>query len=151
MIARLPVFSTLRADRHEGDGRTASAAAVLIDATIIRGVLLPATMKLLGEWNWYLPRWLNWLPELKHETETGPGPVAIPRSRPLVLQHPLEWTGPPSTRAGPRLGPLARTLAPKGPLAQLVEQGTLIPRSLVRVQHGPPKSPAKRRDLCCLI
>jgi len=38
------------------------AAAILIDATIIRGVLLPATMKLLGKWNWYLPRWLQWLP-----------------------------------------------------------------------------------------
>jgi uncharacterized membrane protein YdfJ with MMPL/SSD domain len=43
------------------------AAAILIDATIIRGVLLPATMKLLGRWNWYLPRWLQWLPELDHE------------------------------------------------------------------------------------
>ncbi|HVD11192.1 MAG TPA: MMPL family transporter [Gaiellaceae bacterium] len=43
------------------------AAAVLIDATLIRGVLLPATMKLLGEWNWYLPRRLNWLPRLAHE------------------------------------------------------------------------------------
>jgi uncharacterized membrane protein YdfJ with MMPL/SSD domain len=38
------------------------AAAILIDATIVRAVLLPATMKLLGEWNWYLPRWLEWLP-----------------------------------------------------------------------------------------
>ena len=36
--------------------------AVLIDATVIRTVLLPATMKLLGDWNWYLPRWLGWLP-----------------------------------------------------------------------------------------
>jgi uncharacterized membrane protein YdfJ with MMPL/SSD domain len=43
------------------------AAAVLIDATIVRGVLLPATMKLLGEWNWYLPRWLSWLPKIKLE------------------------------------------------------------------------------------
>ncbi|MEU6407760.1 MMPL family transporter [Microbispora sp. NPDC046933] len=42
------------------------AAAVLIDATIVRAVLLPATMKLLGDWNWYLPRWLNWLPRLSH-------------------------------------------------------------------------------------
>jgi uncharacterized membrane protein YdfJ with MMPL/SSD domain len=40
------------------------AAAVLIDATIIRGVLLPATMKVLGDWNWYLPRPLRWLPRL---------------------------------------------------------------------------------------
>ena len=36
--------------------------AVLIDATIVRGVLLPATMKLLGDRNWYLPGWLKWLP-----------------------------------------------------------------------------------------
>jgi putative drug exporter of the RND superfamily len=43
------------------------AAAVLIDATIVRAVLLPATMKLLGEKNWYLPRWLEWLPRLEHE------------------------------------------------------------------------------------
>jgi RND superfamily putative drug exporter len=42
------------------------AAAVLIDATIVRAVLLPATMKLLGERNWYLPRWLEWLPRLDH-------------------------------------------------------------------------------------
>jgi uncharacterized membrane protein YdfJ with MMPL/SSD domain len=41
------------------------AAAVLIDATIVRAVLLPATMKLLGDWNWYLPDWLNWLPTLE--------------------------------------------------------------------------------------
>jgi uncharacterized membrane protein YdfJ with MMPL/SSD domain len=38
------------------------AAAILIDATIVRGVLLPASMKLLGEWNWYVPSWLQWLP-----------------------------------------------------------------------------------------
>jgi RND superfamily putative drug exporter len=38
------------------------AAAVLIDATIVRAVLLPATMKLLGDWNWYLPRALQRLP-----------------------------------------------------------------------------------------
>jgi uncharacterized membrane protein YdfJ with MMPL/SSD domain len=41
------------------------AVAVLLDATLIRGVLLPATMKMLGEWNWYLPRWLGWLPRVR--------------------------------------------------------------------------------------
>jgi len=50
------------------------AAAVLIDATLIRAVLLPATMKLLGDRNWYLPRWLEWLPNLEHE----PAPKATP-------------------------------------------------------------------------
>ena len=37
--------------------------SVLIDATVVRSVLLPATMKLLGDWNWYLPKWLDWLPK----------------------------------------------------------------------------------------
>jgi len=49
------------------------AAAVLIDATIVRAVLLPATMKLLGDANWYLPKWLEWLPRLDHE----PQPVEL--------------------------------------------------------------------------
>jgi RND superfamily putative drug exporter len=50
------------------------AAAVLIDATLVRAVLLPATMKLLGDRNWYLPSWLDWLPRLEHE----PAPAAPP-------------------------------------------------------------------------
>jgi uncharacterized membrane protein YdfJ with MMPL/SSD domain len=49
------------------------ALAVLIDATIVRAVLLPATMKLLGDRNWYLPSWLGWLPKLEHGSEA---PVA---------------------------------------------------------------------------
>ena len=55
------------------------ATAVLIDATIVRAVLLPASMKLLGEWNWYLPNWLSWLPRLDH----GAGSV-----RPLTTPIP---------------------------------------------------------------
>ena len=47
------------------------ATAILIDATLIRGVLLPATMTLLGERNWYLPRQLRWLPKFEHETAPG--------------------------------------------------------------------------------
>ncbi len=50
------------------------AAAILIDATIVRAVLLPATMKLLGKWNWYLPTWLEWLPTLEHERSPDPAP-----------------------------------------------------------------------------
>ena len=52
------------------------AAAILIDATIVRAVLLPASMKLLGEWNWYLPSWLEWLPRLDHGESTAP--VVLP-------------------------------------------------------------------------
>jgi RND superfamily putative drug exporter len=43
------------------------AAALLIDATIIRSVVLPSAMKLLGKWNWYLPSWLGWLPRFSVE------------------------------------------------------------------------------------
>jgi uncharacterized membrane protein YdfJ with MMPL/SSD domain len=54
------------------------AAAVLIDATLIRAVLLPATMKLLGDRNWYLPKWLEWLPHLEHDE--APEAPALPRA-----------------------------------------------------------------------
>jgi uncharacterized membrane protein YdfJ with MMPL/SSD domain len=47
------------------------AAALLIDATIIRSVVLPSAMKLLGNWNWYLPSWLQWLPRLQVEGSTA--------------------------------------------------------------------------------
>ena len=49
------------------------AIALLIDATVIRSVILPSAMKLLGRWNWYLPRWLEWLPRLDAE---GPQPTS---------------------------------------------------------------------------
>jgi len=56
------------------------AVAVLIDATLVRAVLLPATMTLLGERNWYLPSWLGWLPRLEHDAdapvEAKPAPAA---------------------------------------------------------------------------
>jgi uncharacterized membrane protein YdfJ with MMPL/SSD domain len=62
------------------------AVAVLLDATVIRGVLLPATMKLLGERNWYLPRWLEWLPRTQidpSEPEPEPTPHAPELRRPV--------------------------------------------------------------------
>jgi uncharacterized membrane protein YdfJ with MMPL/SSD domain len=52
------------------------AVAVLIDATIVRAVLLPSAMKLLGEWNWYLPSWLEWLPTLSPEGSPEEAPEA---------------------------------------------------------------------------
>ena len=60
------------------------AVAVLIDATLVRAVLLPATMKLLGSANWYLPRWLEWLPRLEHERSVEPSS----RQRPSPLVEP---------------------------------------------------------------
>lgn len=47
--------------------------AVILDATIIRSVIVPASMAVLGSANWYLPRWLEWLPELRIEGDLEPG------------------------------------------------------------------------------
>jgi putative drug exporter of the RND superfamily len=68
MVGAFGIFATLPFLDFKEMG-IGLAAAVLIDATIVRAVLLPATMKLLGEWNWYLPRWLSWLPKLEHADE----------------------------------------------------------------------------------
>jgi uncharacterized membrane protein YdfJ with MMPL/SSD domain len=70
------------------------AVAVLIDATIIRGVMLPAAMKLLGDWNWYLPSWLEWLPHLGGEGDLPPGGEAPPSA------------GGPGQSEAPRPAPL---------------------------------------------
>ena len=70
MVAVFAIFATLSlVDLQEfGIGL---AAAVLIDATLIRGIVLPASMKLLGRWNWYMPSKLNWLPSLSEPTLEG--------------------------------------------------------------------------------
>jgi uncharacterized membrane protein YdfJ with MMPL/SSD domain len=72
MVAVFAVFATLSTVEFKQMG-VGLAAAVLIDATIIRGVLLPATMKLLGDWNWYLPKQLAWLPQVGGEAGIGVG------------------------------------------------------------------------------
>src|SRR5262245_29337189 len=75
MVFVFSIFGTLSLVMMKQFG-VGLAAAVLIDATIVRGVLLPATMKLLGEWNWYLPRWLGWLPRLRSEDSISAEPAA---------------------------------------------------------------------------
>jgi uncharacterized membrane protein YdfJ with MMPL/SSD domain len=66
MISVFAIFATLSLLMFKQLG-VGLGVAVLIDATLIRAVLLPATMKLLGDWNWYLPTWLEWLPRVSHE------------------------------------------------------------------------------------
>jgi uncharacterized membrane protein YdfJ with MMPL/SSD domain len=70
MVCVFAVFGTLSVPFFKQFG-VGLSAAILIDATIVRAVLLPATMKLLGTWNWYLPAWLEWLPRLQ-AAETQP-------------------------------------------------------------------------------
>ncbi|MER6490627.1 MMPL family transporter [Streptomyces griseorubiginosus] len=78
MVAVFAIFGTLSMQSMKQMG-VGLAAAVLIDATIIRGVLLPAVMALLGERNWYLPKWLNRLPDLTHDESADA--VAAPAAR----------------------------------------------------------------------
>ena len=70
MVSVFAIFATLSMLFFKQFG-VGLATAVLLDATIIRGVLLPATMILLGDWNWYLPRWLDWLPHVEPEESTA--------------------------------------------------------------------------------
>ncbi|HEX2468702.1 MAG TPA: MMPL family transporter [Solirubrobacterales bacterium] len=74
MIAVFAIFATLSSVEFKQFG-VGLAVAVLIDATIIRGVLLPAAMKLLGDWNWYLPRSLGWLPRFSRDSKAEPEPA----------------------------------------------------------------------------
>jgi RND superfamily putative drug exporter len=71
MVAVFAIFATLSSLEFKQMG-VGLAAAILIDATIVRAVLLPATMKLLGDWNWYLPSGLRWLPALRHDAAPEP-------------------------------------------------------------------------------
>jgi putative drug exporter of the RND superfamily len=75
MVGVFSIFATLSTLDIKQMG-VGLAVAVLLDATIVRAVLLPATMKLLGRWNWYLPHSLRWLPRL-HRDET---PVTAPEA-----------------------------------------------------------------------
>ncbi|MFE2430634.1 MMPL family transporter [Streptomyces sp. NPDC059373] len=79
MVAVFAIFGTLSMQSMKQMG-VGLAAAVLIDATVIRGVLLPAVMALLGERNWFLPSWLRWLPDMTHdEVVAAPArPAAAP-------------------------------------------------------------------------
>ncbi|MEV0555668.1 MMPL family transporter [Streptomyces sp. NPDC050597] len=84
MVAVFAIFGTLSMQSMKQMG-VGLAAAVLIDATIIRGVLLPAVMAMLGERNWYFPKWLNRLPDLSHdespEAAASPPPPAVEGER----------------------------------------------------------------------
>ena len=57
------------------------AVAVILDATVIRMVLVPASMELFGDWNWYLPSWLEWLPKIHIEGVHTAAPAAVPAAQ----------------------------------------------------------------------
>jgi uncharacterized membrane protein YdfJ with MMPL/SSD domain len=71
MVGVFSIFATLSLIEFKQMG-VGLAVAILLDATLVRAVLLPAAMKLLGERNWYLPRQLSWLPKFQHESAPEP-------------------------------------------------------------------------------
>jgi uncharacterized membrane protein YdfJ with MMPL/SSD domain len=75
MVAVFALFASLSLIMMQQMG-FGLAVAVLIDATVVRAVLVPSTMKLLGEWNWYMPDWLRWVPSLAPEGESPRPPRA---------------------------------------------------------------------------
>jgi len=93
MVAVFAIFATLDEITFKMLG-VGLAVAVLLDATIVRAVLLPAVMKLLGDWNWYLPAWLDWIPRITAEPTAAPAP---------------------SPAAGPAFEAAARTTQPARP------------------------------------
>jgi uncharacterized membrane protein YdfJ with MMPL/SSD domain len=86
MVGAFAIFATLGMIDFKMMG-VGLAVAVLIDATIVRAILLPATMKLLGDWNWYLPRWLEWLPRLNHQSPPPPPPTSTPEPEARLPVH----------------------------------------------------------------
>ena len=76
MVGVFSIFATLTQIELKQLG-VGLGAAILIDVTLVRAILLPATMKALGDWNWYLPRWLEWLPPISH-AETEPHGESLP-------------------------------------------------------------------------
>jgi RND superfamily putative drug exporter len=100
MVAVFAIFATLDMIDFKMMG-VGLATAVLIDATIVRAVLVPSAMQLLGERNWYLPSWLAWLPRITTEPEpvaaavpaggaqAAPRPTARPREKPPAARPPI--------------------------------------------------------------
>lgn len=84
MVAVFAIFGTLSMQSMKQMG-VGLAFAVLIDATVIRGVLLPAVMTLLGERNWYLPRWMRRMPDLTHDESVLPLPPVAESRPPLPV------------------------------------------------------------------
>ena len=95
MVVVFSVFVTMKLSIVQQMG-LGLAVAVFVDATVIRSILLPAVMRLLGDWNWYLPSFLAWLPRVTIEAE----PDDVPPTEPVAPAPHDGWHLPTPTRAG---------------------------------------------------
>jgi len=98
MVAVFSIFATLSALAFKQFG-VALAVAILVDATIVRGVLLPSAMTLLGPRNWYLPRRLEWLPHMESAMieNAAPSGSLSTATRPTGVSNAGTATRPPSS------------------------------------------------------
>ena len=87
MVAVFAVFATLSMTTFKQLG-VGLAVAILLDATVVRAVLLPSVLSVLGDRTWWLPRWLSWLPD-----HTTPVPVLVP-------EQPVEVGASSGARSG---------------------------------------------------
>jgi RND superfamily putative drug exporter len=99
MVAVFAVFGTLSMQDFKQLG-VGLAVAIALDATLIRVVLLPSLMALLGDRNWYLPRWLSWLPRIPH----GAAELPAPADRPAPAAVPVPAGSVTSSDSGPYRG-----------------------------------------------
>ena len=126
------------------------AVAVLLDATLIRTILVPAAMKLLGRWNWYLPSWLEWLPHLSIEgapaapaDEHSGGPGGLP-SRPPGRDRRLDAGEHAAPRRSER-GRRRRSGSAGGARSVLRRPGSVPPERPARTPGRAPRASARRR------
>ncbi|HVU75931.1 MAG TPA: MMPL family transporter [Gaiellaceae bacterium] len=96
MVAVFAIFATLSLLQFKQLG-FGLAVAIAVDATIVRAVLLPATMKLLGPWNWYLPRWLEWLPNGEDAEIVREDEERAARRGAWTISPPVPAAGAPAT------------------------------------------------------
>ena len=146
MIAVFAIFATLSALEFKQVG-VGLSVAVLLDATIVRGVLLPSVMKLMGKWNWYLPKSLDWLPRVTPERH---GPASGARNRSHGTQGRTGFclatpTKIPGAKADPASGHEIVVIG-AGQAGLATKEGVKVrPRASVKgVRSGPGPKPWTR-------
>jgi RND superfamily putative drug exporter len=82
------------------------AVAILIDATVVRTIIVPAAMELLGDWNWYLPRWLEWLPDVSVEGHGYEPDATVPPAEAPEHVPPAQPQRRPGMAPAPALRPV---------------------------------------------
>ena len=110
---------------------------------IVRGVLLPAVMKLLGEWNWYLPRWLEWLP--RFEAEAAPGSAASAGPAASASGSPLRHTRRSDYPRRRGLDEARASRAARGAAGRAAGAGGRRPSELPPLRPGVPHRRGLRR------